>query len=66
MKIKLLFQGDSITDAGRSFEDPHLLGGGYVKFAAAYLILTKKLNLKIIEKKKEKSLRKNVIRHNLI
>lgn len=37
MKIKLLFQGDSITDAGRSFEDPHLLGGGYVKFAAAYL-----------------------------
>lgn len=24
MKIKLLFQGDSITDAGRNFEDyPH-------------------------------------------
>ena len=37
MKIKLLFQGDSITDAGRSFENPHLLGGGYVKYAAAYL-----------------------------
>lgn len=37
MKIKLLFQGDSITDAGRSFEDPHILGGGYVKFAAEYL-----------------------------
>ena len=37
MKIKLLFQGDSITDAGRSFEDPHLLGGGYVKYAAQNL-----------------------------
>lgn len=37
MKIKLLFQGDSITDAGRSRENPHLLGGGYVKFAAEYL-----------------------------
>lgn len=37
MKIKLLFQGDSITDAGRSFENPHLLGGGYVKYAAQNL-----------------------------
>lgn len=37
MKIKLLFQGDSITDAGRSYEDPHLLGEGYVKYAASYL-----------------------------
>lgn len=37
MKIKLLFQGDSITDAGRSYEDPHLLGEGYVKYAAQYL-----------------------------
>lgn len=37
MKIKLLFQGDSITDAGRSYEDPHLLGEGYVKYAAKYL-----------------------------
>lgn len=36
-KIKLLFQGDSITDAGRSYEDPHLLGEGYVKFAAQNL-----------------------------
>lgn len=35
--IKLLFQGDSITDAGRSYEDPHLLGVGYVKYAAQYL-----------------------------
>lgn len=37
MKIKLLFQGDSITDWGRSYEDPHLLGEGYVKFAAQFL-----------------------------
>ena len=35
--IKLLFQGDSITDAGRSYQDPHLLGVGYVKYAAEYL-----------------------------
>lgn len=32
--MKILFQGDSITDAGRSREDPHLLGSGYAKFAA--------------------------------
>lgn len=37
MKIKLLFQGDSITDAGRSFQDPHLLGYGYVPVAADLL-----------------------------
>ena len=37
MKLKVLFQGDSITDAGRSFEDPHLLGVGYVKYAAEFL-----------------------------
>lgn len=37
MKIKLLFQGDSITDAGRSYENPRLLGNGYVKYAAQYL-----------------------------
>ena len=37
MKIKLLFQGDSITDAGRSYEDPRLLGDGYVKYAAKFL-----------------------------
>ncbi len=37
MKIKLLFQGDSITDAGRSYQDPHQLGVGYVKYAAEYL-----------------------------
>ena len=37
MKIKLLFQGDSITDAGRSYENPRLLGDGYVEYAAACL-----------------------------
>ncbi len=37
MKIKLLFQGDSITDAGRNRDDIHDLGGGYPKYAAGYL-----------------------------
>lgn len=37
MKIKLLFQGDSITDAGRSYEDPRKLGDGYVTYAAKFL-----------------------------
>jgi lysophospholipase L1-like esterase len=32
--MKILFQGDSITDAGRSREDPHLLGNGYPKYTA--------------------------------
>ena len=32
--MKVLFQGDSITDWGRSYEDAHLLGEGYVKYAA--------------------------------
>ena len=36
-KVKLLFQGDSITDAGRSREDIHNLGNGYPKYAAQYL-----------------------------
>ena len=36
-KIKLLFQGDSITDAGRDYSDSHNLGGGYAKFAAEIL-----------------------------
>lgn len=36
-KIKLLFQGDSITDAGRNREDIHNLGDGYPKYAAKYL-----------------------------
>lgn len=36
-KIKLLFQGDSITDAGRNREDYHELGQGYPKYAAEIL-----------------------------
>lgn len=36
-KIKLLFQGDSITDAGRDRSDIHNLGTGYVPVAAHLL-----------------------------
>lgn len=36
-KIKLLFQGDSITDAWRNREDYHDLGRGYPTYAANYL-----------------------------
>lgn len=36
-KIKLLFQGDSITDAGRNYDNYHNLGQGYPKFAAKYI-----------------------------
>ncbi len=36
-KIKLLFQGDSITDAGRDYKNYHDLGNGYPKYAAALL-----------------------------
>ena len=32
--MKILFQGDSITDAGRDRSDPHHLGEGYPKYAA--------------------------------
>jgi len=32
--MKILFQGDSITDAGRDRSDMHNLGNGYAKFAA--------------------------------
>lgn len=35
--MRILFQGDSITDAGRDRSDPHHLGNGYPKFAAAEL-----------------------------
>ncbi len=35
--MKILFQGDSITDAGRNFDDYHDLGGGYPKYAAAMI-----------------------------
>lgn len=38
-KIKLLFQGDSITDAGRDKNSPESLGGeaAYARYAAEYL-----------------------------
>jgi len=32
--MKILFQGDSITDAGRKYGDRSNLGNGYVKFSA--------------------------------
>ena len=35
--MKILFQGDSITDAGRNREDYHDLGNGYPKYAAEYI-----------------------------
>lgn len=34
---KILFQGDSITDAGRSREDAKGLGGGYAMMAASQM-----------------------------
>ena len=37
-RIKLLFQGDSITDAGRDYTNPHNLGNGYPSYAAKNLI----------------------------
>lgn len=36
-KIRILFQGDSITDAGRDRSDCHQLGEGYPGYAAACL-----------------------------
>lgn len=36
-KIKLLFQGDSITDAGRNYDDIHDMGNGYPRYAAELL-----------------------------
>ena len=35
--MKILFQGDSITDAGRDRNDPHDMGNGYPKYAAAMI-----------------------------
>ena len=35
--VRLLFQGDSITDAGRDKRDFHDLGNGYPKYAAELL-----------------------------
>jgi lysophospholipase L1-like esterase len=52
----ILFQGDSITDAGRnkedkSFNNPRMLGSGYAMLAAAGLLETRaSLNLKIFNK----------------
>lgn len=37
MKIKLLFQGDSITDCFRTREDTNYIGLGYPKYAVALL-----------------------------
>lgn len=37
MKIKILFQGDSITDCWRDHENYHNLGRGYPKYAAEIL-----------------------------
>ena len=36
-KMKILFQGDSITDAGRDRRNYHDMGGGYPKFASAMI-----------------------------
>ena len=36
-KIKIVFQGDSITDAGRDKRNYHDMGNGYPKYAAALL-----------------------------
>jgi hypothetical protein len=33
--MKILFQGDSVTDAGRDRNDPHDMGSGYPKYASA-------------------------------
>ena len=35
--MKIVFQGDSITDAGRDRNDAHQLGGGYPAYAAKFL-----------------------------
>ncbi len=35
--MKILFQGDSVTDAGRDRSNPHDLGEGYPKYAAAMI-----------------------------
>ena len=34
MSVKILFQGDSITDAGRDRRNYHNLGNGYPKYAS--------------------------------
>jgi lysophospholipase L1-like esterase len=37
----ILFQGDSVTDAGRNYEDPASLGTGYPLLVAARLLATR-------------------------
>ena len=34
---RILFQGDSITDAGRNREDDNFLGSGYANMVAGWL-----------------------------
>ena len=36
-QVKILFQGDSITDAGRDKRNYHHMGNGYPKFASAFI-----------------------------
>ena len=36
-KIKILFQGDSVTDAGRDRRNYHHMGNGYPKYASALI-----------------------------
>ena len=35
--MKILFQGDSVTDAGRDRSDPHDTGNGYPRYASAMI-----------------------------
>lgn len=47
----VLFQGDSITDCGRNYEDPTSLGGGYPsKIAAIYNELFPGVNVNFVNK----------------
>ena len=36
--MKILFQGDSITDAGRDRRNYHDMGNGYPKFAVEHIV----------------------------
>ena len=36
-KVKIVFQGDSVTDAGRDKRNYHHMGNGYAKFASALI-----------------------------
>ena len=35
--MKILFQGDSITDSNRDYSDIHDLGDGYAHYAAGFI-----------------------------